>query len=232
MVDNCSKIIKIVKSFWKHKKILLVAPMFISTMVLVIMLSVNNNETATMEDAVIKWYEQLPEDHWIKVDDDFNDIFCDIMDIEQGLRSHGKGFLNLFWIEMSYNKDYVSRFFAKAMQKKSEEDKSRYYLKYVSTNKNTKKVIRVSAGESVQVAFYCDKEEMLLDFSKEQYVNEIQCIVEDGKPDITNRIVFSYVEHPEIATIFNGKLVGLQKGKTKLHLCCNGYDIQYTIKVN
>lgn len=83
----------------------------------------------------------------------------------------------------------------------------------------------------MQVTFYCDEEEMLFDFTMEQYVDEIQSIEKNGELDI-NTMVFSYVDNPEISTEFNGKIVGFQKGKTKLHLCCNGYDIQYIIKVN
>lgn len=86
-------------------------------------------------------------------------------------------------------------------------------------------------GENIELAFYYDEEAMLFDFTKEQYVDEIQYITMDGKLDLANRLIFSYVDEPEIATIFNGEIFGLKKGKTMLHLCCNGYDFQYVIKV-
>lgn len=232
MEDDCSEIIKIVKNILTYKGSLSCTLILISFMLFVYKISANNNETVTTEDAVIRWYEQLPEDHWIKADDDFNSIFYDLMNIEQGLLVQGKGFIKRSYIEMSQSKDYASRFFAKIMQKEIEDNKKRYHLKYVHTNKNIKKVIRVDAGESVQIGFYCDEEEMLFDFTMEQYVAEIQYIDEDVRLDVTNRIVLSYVDNPEIATVFNGKITGLQKGKTKLHLCCNGYDIQYIVKVN
>ncbi|RKI75800.1 hypothetical protein D7V90_22285 [bacterium 1xD42-87] len=228
MEENDNKIIKLLKYARKFGFIIII----ISFVLFIYKVNANHIETIEMTDAVPRWYEQLPQYHWIKQDDDFNDLFYDLMHIEHEFRTYEKGLLNLSLIGMEQSKDYAERFLAKVIQKREEEDKRKYHLYYTESNKKIVNVIRVEIGENMELAFYYDEEAMLFDFTKEQYVDEIQCNTENGKLDLTNRLVFSYVDNPEIATIFNGKIVGLQKGKTKLHICCNGYDFQYTIKVN
>lgn len=230
MEKSNNKVIELGKFAKKYWKQLSFAFMTINFALFIYKANVNYIETIEMADALPRWYEQLPQYHWIKQDDDFNDLFYDLMHIEHELQTYGQGLLSLNSIGME--QDYAERFLAKVLQKRNENDKRKYHLYYAESDRKIVKTIKVEIDENVELAFYYDEAEMLFDFTKEQYVDEIQCNTEDGKLDLTNRLVFSYVDNPEIVTIFNGEIVGLKKGKTILHLCCNGYDFQYIIRVN
>lgn len=44
-------------------------------------------------------------------------------------------------------------------------------------------------------------------------------------------MVYSYVDDTSIAQIYDGKITGISKGKTTLHLFCNGYHFKHNIQV-
>lgn len=186
MEENDNKIIKLLKYARKFGFIIII----ISFVLFIYKVNANHIETIEMTDAVPRWYEQLPQYHWIKQDDDFNDLFYDLMHIEHEFRTYEQGLLNLSLIGMEQSKDYAERFLAKVIQKREEEDKRKYHLYYTESNKKIVNVIRVEIGENMELAFYYDEEAMLFDFTKEQYVDEIQCNTENGKLDLTNRLVF------------------------------------------
>lgn len=190
-------------------------------------------ENSNMCLAVQKWYVQLPEEHWIKNEDNkyFEQNFFDVQMIElyEQLKNYSHTLLKFSNVAMS-QEGKAGLFFAKAMEVVDSCNEKKYCLKN-SEGKTIKNNIRLKVGEDFTVFFYYDEKRLLLDFSEEEYINEISNF-EYNDFSLANRIVFSYSDNPEIATIFNGCIMGVSKGKTKIHFACNGYFFSYTIMVN
>lgn len=181
--------------------------------------------------AVQRWYVQLPEEHWIKNEDNIyfeQNFFYQIMDIIEQLESYSHTFYKIGIIEMS-QEGGAGHFFAKAMEVVDSRNEKEYCLKN-SEGKTIKNNIKLKVGEDFTVFFYYDETKMLLDFSEEEYINEISHF-ESNTFSLANRIVFSYSDNPEIATIFNGRITGVSRGKTTIHFACNGYFFSYEIRV-
>lgn len=181
--------------------------------------------------AVQKWYAQLPEEHWIKNEDNkyFEQNFFDnqIMDLYEQLKSYSYTFFKLSNVAMS-QEGKAGLFFAKAMEVVDYCNEKEYCLK--NSEGKTINNIKLKVGEDFTVFFYCGEAKMLLDFSEEEYINEISHF-ESNTFSLANRIVFSYSDNPEIATIFNGRITGVSRGKTTIHFVCNGYFFSYEIRV-
>ena len=164
-------------------------------------------ENVIKSEAVSKWYQQLPEDHWIKEKE--NDLFgtYDIMDIYQICIGTSKTSLQLSNVAMQQEDSYMIQFLGKTMEHNDEKNKKKYNLRYNDTGKKVR-TIKIKVGESTDVSFYYDDIELLLDFSEEEYNNEIQVEFKNGVPNLANRIVYSYVDDTSIAQIYDGKITG------------------------
>lgn len=153
--------------------------------------------------AVQKWYNQLPEEHWIKDENNkyFRQNFFDdqMIELYEQLKNYSYTFLKLSNVAMS-QEGKAGRFFAKAMETVDSRNQKKYHLKN-SEGKTIKSDIKLKVGEDFTVFFYYGETKMLLDFSEEEYINEISHF-ESNTFSLANRIVFSYSDNPEIATIF------------------------------
>lgn len=182
--------------------------------------------------AVQKWYNQLPEEHWIKDENNkyFRQNFFDdqMIELYEQLKSYSYTFLKLSNVAMS-QEGKAGRFFAKAMETVDSCNQKKYHLKN-SEGKTIKSDIKLKVGEDFTVFFYYGETKMLLDFSEEEYINEISHF-ESNTFSLANRIVFSYSDNPEIATIFNGRITGVSSGRTTIHFACNGYFFSYKIRI-
>lgn len=231
---NENKVEKILAWLKENKLTIGIVLTFFSFISLILTLDGWREESVNMIGAVQNWYEQLPEEHWIK--DDENDPFgtkdleASLYDLTNAGVSAGKSILDLAAIGLQEEEDPLSQFLGKTMEYQDERNKNKYILCYSDTNKKVK-TIKVGIGEETNVTFYYDDIELLLDFTEEDYQNETARLLKSTTFSIATRIVYSYVDDPTIATIYNGKIVGLQKGRTTLNLYCNGYHFTYTIKV-
>lgn len=218
---------KILKANWKSISIVIAILGFISFLITVKDLQ---DENVIKSEAVSKWYQQLPEDHWIKEKE--NDLFgtYDIMDIYQVCIGTSKTSLQLSNVAMQQEDSYMIQFLGKTMEHHDEKNKEKYNLRYNNTGKKVR-TIKIKVGESTDVSFYYDDIELLLDYSEEEYNNEIQVEFKIGVPNLANKIVYSYVDDTSIAQIYDGKITGIRKGKATLHLFCNGYHFKHNIQV-
>jgi len=191
-------------------------------------IGIENNDMCL---AVQKWYVQLPEEHWIKNEDNqyFEQHFFDyqLMNLYEQLKSYSYTFFKISNVAIS-QEGMSGRFFAKAMEVIDSHNEKKFCLKNIEGK--TIKNITLKAGEECIVFFFYDETKMLLDFSEEEYLNEISHF-ESNNFSLANRIVFSYSDNPEIATIFNGHITGVSKGKTTIHFVCNGYFFSYKIRI-
>lgn len=113
MEESNNKVIKLgkfAKKYWKQFSLVF---MVISFALFICKVRVNHIKTIEMADALPRWYEQLPQSHWIKQDDEFNDSFWDLMHIEHDIKNCGQGLFNLSLIGMEQSKDYAVHFFQK-----------------------------------------------------------------------------------------------------------------------
>lgn len=188
-------------------------------------------ENDTMCLVVKKWYDQLPEEHWIKKEDNkyINQNFFEyqLIEVYEHLKNDSHALFKLNNVLIG-QKGVAGKFCAKAMETVDSFNERKFCLKN-SENERLKRV-NLKVGEECIVFFYYDDVQMLLDFSEEEYINEISQFEPNGL-SLANRIVFSYSDNPEIATIFNGHIIGKSKGSTIIHFACNGYLFSYKIKV-
>ena len=180
--------------------------------------------------AVQKWYVQLPEEHWIKSEDNkySEQYFFDLMNLHEQLKNNSYKLFKIDKIAMS-QEGMAGSFFVKAMELVDARNENKYCLKN-SEKETIKNNLKHKVGEDFTVFFYYDEIEMLLDFSEEDYITEISHS-KSNSLSLANHIVFSYSDNPEIATIYNGHIKGVSKGKTTIHFVCNGYFFSYKIKV-
>lgn len=204
----------IIKNHWKSISIVTAFLGFIS---FILAATVLQDENVIMSEAVSKWYRQLPEDHWIKENE--NNLFdtdfftYQIMDIYQTCIGTSKTSLQLFNLSLQQEDSYIIQFWGKIMEHQDERNKKKYNLRYNDTGKKVR-TIKIKVGDSTEVSFYYDDTELLLDFSEEEYVNEIQVEFKNGVPNLANKVVYSYVDDASIAQIYDGKITGISKGKT------------------
>ncbi len=231
---NENKVEKILAWLKENKLTIGIILTFFSFVSLMLTLNGLREESANMSGAVQNWYEQLPEEHWLK--DEENDPFgtrnleANLFDLIHTGVSGAKSLLDLAVIGLEEEGGPISQLLGKSMEHQDGKRKNKYILRYSDTNKKVK-TIKVGIGEETNVTFYYDDIELLLDFTEEDYQNEIARTLKSTTFSIATRIVYSYVDDPTIATIYNGKIVGLQRGRTTLNLYCNGYHFTYTIKV-
>lgn len=190
----------------------------------VLSLSKINTNKDNMTLAFRKWYEQLPEWHWIKNSDD-----CEyqLIELHDYLKNTAYSLRDISKVSVSQY-GQAGEFVSKAMENNDSRNKKKYFLKD-SEGKIIKK-LKLEVGEDYTVSFFYDETELLLDFSEEEYINEISNTEINGVT-LENKIVCSYSDDPEIATIFDGHIVGISRGKTAIHLACNGYFFSYNVMV-
>ena len=177
--------------------------------------------------AVQKWYEQIPDEHWIKNEDNKNFVEYKLMDIFEQTKNHAHTLYKLSSVAIG-QEEKIGQFWEKVMETIDSQNEKKYCLK--GSDGKTINNVTLEAGEECIVSFYYDETRMLLDFSEEEYMNEIWPW-KNNNVSISNRIAFSYSDNPEIATIFNGHIIGICKGRTTIHFACNGYFFSYKIKV-
>ena len=181
------------------------------------------SETKEQEKVVATWYDQLPDNHWIKQNEEFNFDY-EIMSLINSLKGYAFGAFNLSFEAMSQEDGEIGEILSYALSREVEKDKNEYVL---LTNDNKKigkfSKIKVKQGDDIQLSFLYDNTQMKFDFSKEEYTNDYK--------NIMNSFVYSYIENPDIATIYNGKIIGVKKGKTKLCISCGKYLFKYIIQV-
>lgn len=120
--DKIINFCKILKDNWKSISIVIAILGFISFLITVKDLQ---DENVIKSEAVSKWYQQLPEDHWIKEKE--NDLFgtYDIMDIYQVCIGTSKTSLQLSNVAMQQEDSYMIQFFGKTMEYQDEKNKKK-----------------------------------------------------------------------------------------------------------
>lgn len=225
---NFKKLIRWINNNWK---LLLIFSGILGIPFTCYTLKKYNIENTDICLAVQKWHTQLPEEHWIKNKDNkyFKEDFFEyqLMDSYEQLKSYSHTFFKISNVAIS-QEGMAGYFFAKAMEEIDSRNKKKFHLK--NSEGKTIKKITLKVEEIYTVFFFYDKTEMLLDFSEEEYLDEISHF-KSNKFSLANRIVFSYSDNPEIAVIFNGRITGVSKGKTTIHFACNGYLFSYNVKV-
>lgn len=178
-------------------------------------------EQINMFEAVPKWYEQLPADHWLKTDSDygFSDCVYCLTHYHQALYSTGSTEFQMFITSLGQTDSKTLEFIGAGLEKHYERNKEQYRLTYHDAGKNVK-LLKLKENESKQLEFFYEDIKFLFDFTKG-----------DLEQNIFYKIVYSYMENPEIARIYDGKITGVQKGETTLHLYCNGCHFEYPVKV-
>lgn len=208
-----------IKEYWKMI-------CFISVIIGVISLAIDLIEIKRENDnkylTFINWYDQLPEEHWLKRNNEYQ-----MMMIQKCCENAASSFFKIAAVEIGQEGN-VGKIFEKAIKKNDSYIKKKYCFKD-SEGKVIKK-LRLKVGEDYKVSFFYDETELLLDFSEEEYINEISNL-ETNSVSLANKIAFSCSDDPKIATIFDGHIVGISKGKTAIHLVCNGYFFSYDVTV-
>ena len=110
----------IVKNVINNWEVISVVLAFIGVISLMSTLTNLSEENTNMSEAVSKWYRQLPEEHWIKVDENnyFDDNFFTyrIMEIYQMCIGTSSTFFQLSNIVMQEDESYLIQFFGKTME--------------------------------------------------------------------------------------------------------------------
>lgn len=186
-------------------------------------------------EAVQRWYEQLPQEHWLKrnKDDIYNtsNYTIYLMEILQlGVGTFISG-MELQAALLQEHESKVINFMGKTMEVIEGREAGKYALINVHSGEEIRK-INVEVANTVIVAFYYEDIELMLDFSEEDFYNEFEPGLNGEGISLANRIVYSYVDDPDIVSFYNGIVIGLKKGKTTLHLFCNGRHFTYDIKVS
>lgn len=178
-----------------------------------------NREQINMCEAVPKWYEQLPEEHWIKSTDTYSYCFYKLAHIEQALISTSSANFKMFIAALEEDESRLIQFIGQGLEYIDSKNQEQYALRYENTKKELKN-IKIEVGEIKKLQFSYANTPYLFDFSLEELAD-----------NISTRVVYSYVEDPTIAVIEYGEVSGIQKGETTLHLYTNGYHFEYPIKV-
>jgi hypothetical protein len=182
--------------------------------------------TRFQENIPQNWYEQLPDNHWIKVENKNNyDPLHELDNIRNVLKVYSNTFTDLS-IEMLGQTKFLGKIMslkAKDM-KKNEQDK--YFLQIDETHKkikNNKKLI-LKEGDQLTVSYYYNNQKLRFDYTKDEFI--------ESNAEILNTFVFSYIEDTNIVTFSDGKIIGKKKGNTSL-VISNGYNTSiYIIKVS
>lgn len=185
------------------------------------------NDESEMSVAVEKWYEQLPSEHWIKQDNDYTReleyIFMNFYD-EARISVYTVSRLSC----EAVGQEGIGGTIVSEILKYNDTQNSDRYQVFDENGKRIKRVI-VRQGDTAVVEFCFDDKPLLLDFSKEEYFDELEKSAKDCS--IANSIVYSYSENPEVASIYNGLISGNSKGKTTVHFVCNGVNKKLIVSV-
>lgn len=178
-----------------------------------------NREQINMCEAVPKWYEQLPEEHWIKSTDTYSYCFYELAHIEQALISTSSANFKMFIAALEEDESRLIQFIGQGLEYIDSKNQEQYALRYEDAERELRN-LKIKIGESKKLQFSYDGTPYLFEFSLKELVN-----------NISTKIIYSYIEDPSIAEIKYGEITGVQKGKTTLHIFTNGYHFEYPIKV-
>lgn len=185
------------------------------------------------EGMVIQWYDQLPEDHWLKQEDTFNtrDMDLEMLSFYNFIKGSISPMLDISAASMKLEGGMFGKMINMAYTKEKKKDMSEYILKN-SENKTIYRTfhffqldsVKLKVGASEQLSFNKGGTELLFDCTEENFAEVMY-------GELRNNFVFSYVKNPNIAKIFNGNIVGLKKGKTSLILNVGIYQFEYDVIV-
>lgn len=185
------------------------------------------------ESMVTLWYEQLPEDHWLKQEDTFNtrDMDLEMLNFYNFIKGSISPMLDISAASMKQEGGVFGKMINMAYTKEKKKDMSEYILK----NRENKTIyrtfhffqldsVKLKVGASDQLSFNKGDIGLLFDCTEENFTEVMY-------GELRNNFVFSYVKNPNIAKIYNGRIVGLKKGKTSLILNVGIYQFEYDVIV-
>lgn len=206
----------------EYRKVIAVMFSIFSVMTLLLTLqNISESQNAKIK-ALKEWYNQLPEEDWIKQEEDIYDFMeFEIIDLFENLKIRGESIIDLSVAEVGQQNAWGS-LIEKSVSVSKEYIKSKYELRD-SNGRRVKGKMTVDLNSEEDIFMFYEDKELFLAFSRDDYYNQIS--------SLTNKIVFSYSDNPEIVRIYNGRLYGYKKGKTKIHFFTNGYIFTYSVKV-
>lgn len=220
-------VFEVLKEYRQYISLALVIIGFIST---VIWYTEKQEDIKDESKLVQIWFEQLPQNHWIKS----NDYLCekDLMSIMDTSQVYGSGIMDISIKSLSDEMPYkMGKILQVQYNKQKREEQKKYMLIEVKNskeilpkNKNfTFDKIQLDIGEEKQLMFLYDDQKLLFDCSKEQFY--------DTENRILKYLVFSYIRNPNIAIIYNGKITGISKGETELVIGRGKNQFRYKVLV-
>lgn len=162
------------------------------------------------------WYDQLPQQHWMKTKKNEYDAFIQLLRTEVTLESTILPTLNFAGEALKQDVKFGD-VLVTMLKREFENSKPKFILNN-SSGKNTKKV-KISIDETQGFIFNCDGDPVPFDASEKEFFNGVLPVI-------------SYIEDPTIAKIVNGEVTGLSKGKTNLIICIGVYKLIYPVKVH
>jgi hypothetical protein len=164
----------------------------------------------------IKWFEQLPDEHWLhkKEYQPFIQMLKIETEVNQLASLNTKMTINN--IEQSGKAGEIISYFSK---QKPGNNESKYQLK----DSNNKKIkgLKLVKGKSVAVNFYRDSHILSFDIEENEFYSG----------DFLNKLAMAYMEDDKVAFMYNGVITAKTTGKTNMVICIDGKLFKYPITI-
>lgn len=182
----------------------------------------------TQVDVVNKWIAQLPRDHWLCTELLPNGVplYSNLLELSKvlhrtGLSAFERGIAVSLY--QSFTVDLMIRTEQNIILKKDDKSyvlKDAYDKTYPPYHTFFSTKIKLKASDSLKLNFYRNDQLISFDVTKPEH--------KDSK---IKPYVISCVDDPAIATITNGIIEGVNKGKTTLMLSIDNHILEYQVVV-
>lgn len=183
------------------------------------------------------WFEQLPDDHWIKSDNLTNEevSYIKIWMLENTLKDIAFDAIDTSITTIEYRFGIIGKIISIHRSNAIKADRNNYLLQNTSNKVfspstsifSTK--IKLSVSDKLKLNFiHIDK---LMTFDVTRADLSMNSFDSHSKDLTTKHFVISYIEDPSIAKITNGTISAISKGKTKLIIGVNNHVFKYDVTV-